>query len=47
MDRLDIKILDQLQQDAGASLSDIAKRVGLSQSPCWRRIKALEDAPGV
>ena len=43
MDRLDVKILDQLQRDAGASLADIAKRVGLSQSPCWRRIKALED----
>lgn len=44
MDRLDIKILDQLQRDSSLALGDIAKRVGLSQSPCWRRIKALEDS---
>lgn len=43
LDRLDLKILDRLQIDAGESSSDIAERVGLSQSPCWRRIQRLKD----
>ena len=32
-----------MQQDAGLSVAEIAERVGLSSSPCWRRIKRLED----
>ena len=43
LDRLDLKILDRLQIDAGESSSDIAERVGLSQSPCWRRIQRLKE----
>jgi Lrp/AsnC family transcriptional regulator len=45
-DRTDLKILGALQQDATLSTTDIAERVGLSQSPCWRRINLLE-ADGV
>ena len=35
--------MDLVQQDAGLSVAEIAERVGLSSSPCWRRIKRLED----
>ncbi|MXO66176.1 Lrp/AsnC family transcriptional regulator [Altericroceibacterium endophyticum] len=43
LDRLDLKILGRLQIDASESSSEIAERVGLSQSPCWRRIQRLRD----
>ena len=39
----DIKILDLLQSDAALSTGEVAERVGLSQSPCWRRISRLEQ----
>jgi DNA-binding Lrp family transcriptional regulator len=44
LDAVDAKILDLIQHDAGLSVADIAEQVGLSSSPCWRRIKRLEDA---
>ena len=44
LDPVDARILDILQQDAGLSVADVAERVGLSASPCWRRIKRLEDS---
>ena len=43
MDRLDHKILACLQEDAGLSVAEIGERVGLSSTPCWRRIRNLED----
>ena len=43
LDAVDAKILDLIQHDAGLSVAEIADRVGLSSSPCWRRIKRLED----
>ena len=43
MDRLDKKILRLLQADATLAVADIAKRVGLSTTPCWRRIQKLEE----
>jgi Lrp/AsnC family transcriptional regulator len=43
LDRLDYKILDRLQIDASETSSEIADRVGLSQSPCWRRIQRLRE----
>ena len=46
MDAIDRKILDQLQRDATLSIAEIAERVGLSQTPCWKRIQRLE-AQGV
>jgi len=46
MDRIDRKILDLLQQDGTLSVADIGQRVGLSQTPCWKRIQRLE-AQGV
>src|ERR1044072_6488808 len=44
LDAVDAKILDLIQHDAGLSVAEIAERVGLSSSPCWRRIKRLVDA---
>jgi Lrp/AsnC family transcriptional regulator len=46
IDRTDLKILSALQKDASLSTAELAQRVGLSQSPCWRRISLLE-ADGV
>ena len=43
LDSTDIRILDILQQDASLPVSDIAGRVGLSVTPCWRRIQRLEE----
>jgi len=40
---LDIKILEQLQKDATLSTAELAERVGLSQSPCWRRLQRLRE----
>ncbi len=42
MDRIDRKILACLQQDAGRSVAEISEEVGLSTTPCWRRIQKLE-----
>jgi Lrp/AsnC family transcriptional regulator len=44
MDSTDRKILALLQEDASISVADIAKRVNLSQTPCWRRIQKLTDS---
>lgn len=43
LDPIDVRILDLVQDDAALSVADIADKVGLSSSPCWRRIKRLED----
>jgi len=43
-DRYDLQILNILQQDGRISNQDLADRIGLSASPCLRRVKALEDA---
>jgi Lrp/AsnC family transcriptional regulator, leucine-responsive regulatory protein len=44
LDELDRRILEELQRDGGLSNLELAERVGLSPSPCSRRVKALEDA---
>ena len=43
LDDIDKKILTLIQSDASLSVSKIADQVNLSQPPCWRRIKRLED----
>lgn len=43
LDVTDCRILDLLQSDATLSTAEIAERVGLSQSPCWRRIQRLKE----
>src|ERR687893_2790227 len=42
MDLIDRKILDLLQRDATLAIAEVADRVGLSQTPCWKRIQKLE-----
>src|SRR4029453_4604792 len=42
LDSIDRRILEELQRDAARPIEQIASRVGLSQNPCWRRIKRLE-----
>ena len=44
LDTLDRKILRQLQHNSRASLQEIGQAVGLSASPCWGRIKKMEEA---
>jgi DNA-binding Lrp family transcriptional regulator len=44
LDRLDRRILEVLQEDARTSNQELAKRVGLSPAPCWRRLRRLEQA---
>ena len=44
MDNIDYKILAILQEDVTLSLNEIASRVGLSQTPCWKRIQKLESS---
>ncbi|MDD9918422.1 MAG: winged helix-turn-helix transcriptional regulator, partial [Rhodospirillaceae bacterium] len=44
MDAIDKKILACLQEDATLPVGEIAERVGLSSTPCWRRIRNLEES---
>jgi Lrp/AsnC family transcriptional regulator len=44
MDRIDRKILAHVQEDATISIADLARAVGLSTTPCWRRLQKLEAA---
>ncbi|MEH3144437.1 MAG: Lrp/AsnC family transcriptional regulator [Methylobacterium frigidaeris] len=43
LDRYERAILDALQDDARLSVQDLSQRIGLSTSPTWRRLKALEE----
>ena len=43
MDNIDKKIIFILQRQADLPLSEISKRVGLSKTPCWNRIRKLEE----
>lgn len=43
LDAIDLRILDLVQNDAALSVAEIAEKVSLSSSPCWRRIKRLEE----
>ncbi|MES1972953.1 MAG: Lrp/AsnC family transcriptional regulator [Pseudomonadota bacterium] len=40
---IDLRILEQVQRDSSLSTSELADQVGLSQSPCWRRLQRLRD----
>ena len=42
MDRIDKKILTKLQDDATLSIAELAEAVGLTTTPCWRRVQNLE-----
>jgi len=43
LDSFDIKILRELQKNAELSMQDLGEKVGLSHTPCWRRVKKLEN----
>ncbi len=44
LDSVDRRILEHLQTDGRLSNAELAEKVGLSASPCWRRVRALEEA---
>ncbi|MGR5067109.1 MULTISPECIES: Lrp/AsnC family transcriptional regulator [Vibrio] len=43
LDRIDRQLLSLLQSDGTLSLNDLAERVSLTSTPCWKRLKKLED----
>jgi Lrp/AsnC family transcriptional regulator len=47
MDAIDLKILRELQDAPGISMVDLAAKVGLSHTPCWRRVKLLEESGAI
>ena len=44
LDRLDREILRLIARDASLSLADIADKIGLTPTPCWKRIRRMEEA---
>ncbi|CAN5543102.1 Lrp/AsnC family transcriptional regulator [soil metagenome] len=44
LDKFDVAILQELQQDGRLTNTELASRVGLSAAPCWRRVRALEQS---
>ncbi|WP_372656991.1 Lrp/AsnC family transcriptional regulator [Hydrogenophaga sp.] len=44
LDNFDLAILNELQSDGRLTNAELAQRVGLSAAPCWRRVRALEEA---
>ena len=44
LDRIDRKILHELMRDATLPVAQLAERVGLTQTPCWKRVQKLEAA---
>lgn len=47
IDSIDCKILTLLQENASLSTAEVAEKVGLSTTPCWRRINRLQQAGGI
>lgn len=47
MDRIDWKILSELEADGRLSFADLSERVGLSKSPCWSRVRELESSGAI
>src|SRR4051812_21763 len=43
LDNIDIRIIDALQRDADLPVAELGKKAGLSATPCWRRVKILEE----
>jgi len=44
LDEIDLKILRILQRDPDMSINDIGEKVGLSHTPCWRRIRKMQES---
>jgi Lrp/AsnC family transcriptional regulator len=47
MDHIDRKLLELLQTDATLPISELAQKVNLSQTPCWKRIQRLKDTGAI
>ena len=43
IDKTDVKILELLQKDSRITTAELSEQLSLSTSPCWRRVKQLED----
>ena len=43
LDAIDRRLLAILQDDATVPIAELAERVGLTQTPCWKRVKRLQD----
>jgi Lrp/AsnC family transcriptional regulator len=43
LDAIDLRLLAAMQMDSSLSAADLAEKVGISQSPCWRRVQRLKD----
>lgn len=44
LDRIDLSLLNELQRDSRQTVQQLADAVGLSGTPCWKRVKAMEEA---
>ena len=47
MDKTDCRLLSHMQGDASLSVGELANRIGISKSACWRRIQKMEDDRGI
>ncbi|AOK30147.1 transcriptional regulator [Burkholderia singularis] len=47
MDEIDLKLLELLQADATLPIAELAQRVNLSQTPCWKRIQKLKETGAI
>ncbi len=47
MDEIDRRLLRALEEDARQSFADLAEKAGLSKTPCWKRVQALEEARAI
>ena len=43
LDAIDRRLLAILQDDSTVPIAELAERVGLSQTPCWKRLKRMQD----
>ena len=43
MDEIDKKILSIIQKNASIPLSELSKKIGISSTPCWNRVKKMEE----
>ena len=43
LDRYDRALLEALQEDSSLSMAALSERIGLSTTPCWKRVKRLDD----
>ena len=43
MDSIDKRIIEELQKNASVPISELSKKIGITTTPCWNRIKKLEE----